>query len=39
VTLPEPPPQKLCKLVKVLVRASIPIRGKELRGLDLGIPR
>jgi DNA repair photolyase len=37
--LPEPSPQKLRKLVKVLVRAGIEIRGKELRGLDLGIPQ
>jgi hypothetical protein len=38
VKLPEPSPQKLRKLVKVLVRAGIEVRGKELRGLDLGIP-
>ena len=36
VTLPEPSPQKLCKLVKVLVRAGIPIRPKDLRGLRSG---
>jgi hypothetical protein len=39
VSLPEPSPQKLRKLVKVLVRAGIPIKGKELRGLDIGIPK
>ena len=35
--LPEPSPKKLRKLVEVLVRAGIAIRGKELRGLDIGI--
>jgi hypothetical protein len=37
--LPEPSPQKLRKLVEVLVRAGITIRPKELRGLDIGIPK
>lgn len=32
VKLPEPTPQKLRKLVKVIRRAGIDIRGKELRG-------
>jgi hypothetical protein len=36
--LPEPSPEKLRKLVEVLVQAGIEVRGKELRGLDLGIP-
>ena len=39
VKLPEPTSQKLRKLVKVLVRAGITIREKELRGLELGIPK
>ena len=38
VQLPEPSPKKLQTLVKVLVHGGIEIRGKELRGLDLGIP-
>jgi hypothetical protein len=37
VALPEPSPEKLQKLVEVVSRAGIPIRGKTLRGLDLGI--
>ena len=37
--LPEPSPQKLRKLVEVLVGAGITIRPKELRGLDIGIPK
>lgn len=37
VELPEPSPQKLPKLVKVLTHAGIEVRGKTLRGLDLGI--
>ncbi len=39
VQLPEPSPQKLGKLVKVLLGAGIKIRGKELHGLKLGIPK
>jgi hypothetical protein len=39
VQLPEPSHEKLRALVNVLVRAGIEIRGKELRGLDLGIPQ
>lgn len=37
VTLPEPPAEKLRKLVKALTRAGVEVRGKELRGLDLCI--
>ncbi len=39
VKLPEPSVEKLRELVKVLVHADIPIQGKALRGLDLGIPQ
>ncbi len=39
VKLSEPSPHKLRKLVKVLVRAGITIREKELRGLEFGIPK
>ena len=39
VTLPEPSPKKLRKLVKRLTGAGIKIRPKDLRGLDLGIPK
>ena len=39
VQLPEPSPQKLRELVKRLKDANIEIRGKELRGLKLGIPK
>jgi hypothetical protein len=38
VTLPEPSLEKLRKLVEVIQSAGIQIQGKELRGLDLGIP-
>jgi len=37
VTLSEPSVEKLRTLVRVLVQAGIEVRGKELRGLDLGI--
>jgi hypothetical protein len=39
VVLPEPSPDKLRKLVRVLKDAGIRIQGKELRGLALGIPK
>jgi hypothetical protein len=38
LVLPEPSVEKLRKLVEVISRAGIKIQGKELRGLDLGIP-
>lgn len=37
--LPEPTPEKLRKFVARLLRAGIPIRGKTLRGMKLGIHR
>jgi hypothetical protein len=38
VRLPEPSGDKLRALAAMLTRAGIAIRGKELRGLDLGVP-
>ena len=38
VAIPEPSPEKVQKLVEILTRAGIEIRGKELRGLELPCP-
>ena len=38
LTIPEPSIEKLRKLMEMLTRAGIEIRGKELRGLDLPSP-
>jgi len=39
VQMPEPSPKNIKKLVTVLVNAGIEIRPKDLRGIDVGIPK